>query len=51
MYLGFRKNYAAGTPFWLSALITAAIAVAGALAVARYWLSRLWRRLSTTEVA
>ncbi len=46
MYLGFRKNYADGAPFWLTALITAAIAVGGALAVARYWLSRQLRRRS-----
>ena len=42
MHRFFQKHYADETPFWLSALIIAGIAVGGALAVARYWLGQQW---------
>jgi len=51
MYLGFRKNYAAGTPLPLSALITAAIVVSGAAAVALFWLRQQIGRPQAAEVA
>jgi len=49
MILFFRKHYAADTPFWLSALITAGIYGFGAIRVAQYWLSARLHKRGTAE--
>lgn len=51
MYLGLKKHYGQGAPFWLNGIMVMAILALGSFSVARFWVSRQLGRLVRSEAA